>query len=121
MTEKEKPQKFSLKLKEIPVTIVDVSDVEKPYILCELSGKHRDAFFNATRDRFDFTGEKAEIKDFEGIQAELLSKCSKDEKGTLVTVEAIQEYPSSVLSELFNMASDLSALNVKGVEEAKKD
>jgi len=122
MSEKTEPRKFALKLKEISICIIDKDGVEKAYTMCELSGKQRATYLNEMNERISISPDgKAEVKDFEGIQESLLTRCLKDENGTLIKLEVLSEYPSSTLSDLFDDAQTLSCLDIKARKEAKKD
>jgi len=116
--------KFTLKLKEVPVDIVDIDGQEKVYILQELTGAQRDIFLNEMGERLKYTGGKAQgLTNYEGLQAGLVSLCLFDDKKEPVKKEVIQSYPASVLSSLFDAAQELSGLVVdeKELEKLKND
>ena len=122
MADKTETRKYSLKLKEMPITILDANGQQKDYTMHELSGKQRAQYLNEMNKRISISPDgKAEVKDFEGIQESLLSRCLKDEAGNFVTVEVLGEYPSSTLSDLFDDAQTLSGLDIKARQKAKND
>lgn len=122
MSEETKTRKYSLKLSEIPITIIDKSGQEKDYTMHELSGKRRAQYLNEMNERISISPDgKTEVKDFEGIQENLLTRCLKDEAGNFITVEVLGEYPSSTLSDLFDDAQTLSGLDIKARQKAKND
>lgn len=122
MAEKTEPRKFALKVKEIPIFIIDVDGIEKNYTMCELTGKQRALYLNEMNERINVSPDgKAEVKDFEGIQESLLTRCLKDENGELIKLVVLNEYPASTLSDLFDDAQILSGLDIKARKKAKKD
>ena len=122
MSEKAEPRKYSLKLKEISICIVDKNDVEKSYTMVGLSGKQRAKYLNRINEHVTI-GEDGTttVDDFEGLQEGLLSECLKDEHGKLVALDVLLEYPSDVLSDLFDEAQKVSGLDKGAKATAKKD
>jgi len=122
MADKTETRKYSLKLKEMPITILDANGQQKDYTMHELSGKQRAQYLNEMNERISISPDgKTEIKDFEGIQESLLSKCLKDENGKLIELAVLSEYPASTLSDLFDDAQTLSGLDIKARQKAKND
>lgn len=115
--------KFTLKLKEVAVQITDVQGRTESYVLRELNGRFRDEYLNEMGGRMKFNAEgKTEgLSDYSDLQSGLLSLCLYDEKGELVKKEALQDYPASVLSDLFDAAQKLNALDKGAKEKVKKD
>jgi len=113
---------FSLKLKKEEIQIEGIDGTEHAYTINELNGKQRDGFLNSIggRMKFNAAGKTQGLKSYEDLQAGLLSLCLKDENNVCVTMIALQDWPSSVLSELFAIASKLSGLD-KGEDESKND
>jgi len=114
---------FNLSLKEMPVEIVDTTGAKKQYILKELSGQARDTFLTdmAKRCNFGPSGRVQNIKNFQGLQAGLLSLCLYDEQSVLIKKDVLQTFPSSVLSGLFEAAQTLSSLETGGSGTEKND
>lgn len=117
-----KELKFALQLKELPVSITDIDGVEKAFTLRELSGIQRDRFLNEMggRMKFNAAGKMSGLNNYADIQAGFLALCLYDETNSLVSVENLRKYPSSVLSDLFEAAQELSKLD-KGVNDSKND
>ena len=118
----DKELKFSLVLKEVPVSVTDAEDVESTYVLRELTGRERDVYLNKMggRMKFNEAGKTEGLSDYEGLQSGLLSLCLRDGGGDLVKDKVLQEWPASVLSELFDVAQELSGLD-KGAEAKAKN
>lgn len=116
-----KELKFSLKLKEIPVQITAVDGSPKSFVLRELNGRGRDEYLNEMGGRMKFNAEgKTEgLSDYRNLMSGLLSQCLYDEENKLVDEKTLQEYPASVLSDLFDAAQELSALDKGAAKEAK--
>lgn len=113
----EKTLSFSLQRKEVPVTL----DNEE-YVIVELDGRERDKYLGTLgkRTRFDKDGKPAGLKDFDGIQASLLTLSLYKLGATgreAVDAKTIQSWPSSVVSDLFDIAKDLSGIEVDEDEE----
>lgn len=118
----DKELKFSLVLKEVPVSVSDVEGVEKNFVLRELTGKQRDTYLNEMggRMKFNKAGKTEGLSNYEGLQSGLLSLSLHDENDELVKKNVLQAWPASVLSDLFDVAQELSGLD-KGAEEAAKN
>ncbi len=118
-----KELKFELKLKEEPVTLTGKDGVAKTHVLRELTGSQRDAFLNEIggRMKFNAAGKMSGLKDYTDLQTGFLALCFYDEKNTLVSKEALREYPSSVLGDLFKVAQKLSGLDKGDEDESKND
>ena len=121
MTEKTEPRKFSLKLEEESICIVDRDGKEKAYTMYGLSGKERARYLNAVNEHVQVIDGKITVDDFEGLEENLLCKCLRDERKELVTFEVLQDYPSTTLSDLFELANKLSGLDRCAKAAAKKD
>lgn len=118
-----KELKFSLVLKEVPVSVTDAEGVEQTYILRELMGSQRDTYLNEMGGRMKFNAEgKTEgLSNYEGLQSGLLSLSLRDENDELVKKSVLQEWPASVLSSLFDVAQELSGLDKGAEAKAKND
>ena len=114
-----KALKFSTKLQEIPVEMDD-----KHYTLRELNGDQRDTFLQDMKSRVvpgSIKDDKAEVKNFNGLQASLLIKTLYDENGKSVPKDVIQSYPATVVQALFEASQELSKLSDGKKEGNKKD
>lgn len=112
------PLVFSLEKKTVPVTI----DNEK-YVLVELDGALRDKFLNnlGGRLRTGTGGQPAGLKNFDGLQADLVAKSLfklVNGEHEPVKEDTIQRWPGRVIAALFKEARTLSALNL-GKEDDK--
>ena len=101
---------FTLSLAEKSVVI----DGEG-YVLRELDGKERDTYLNdlSARTRIGANGKPAGVKDFVGLHAGLLAKALKKVVGNErqdIDKKAIQSWPASTVSKLFDIAKELSGL-----------
>ena len=117
-----KELKFSLVLKEVSVCVSDAEGVEQTYTLRELTGKQRDTYLNKMGDRMKFNeaGKTEGLSNYEGLQSGLLSLSLRDGNGELVKEVVLQGWPASVLSDLFDVAQELSGLD-KGAEAKAKN
>jgi hypothetical protein len=113
---------LSLDLIEVPVKIAG-----EDYVLVELTGKGRDAYMNnlGARMRVKEDGSPAGIKNFDGLQADLVTRCLKKikEDGTRgdITPAVIQGWPARVQTALFDRAKEISGLSDDAEEKAKND
>ena len=113
---------FSLELVEQQVAITTKDGENKTYILRELTNKQKAQYLNGMRDKVNFVdGKVTGVKDFDGLEACLLTKCFYDTDNKLITAAALQEFPARVVKQLFDAAQTISALNEEGVTEAKND
>ena len=101
-------KKFSKSLKEIPFEIDGES-----YVLRELKSKERDAYMNDQSKRIvSLSNGTSKIKDFAGIQVDLLGKCIyKDGSEKPVLKAELQEWPSNLQQELFDAAIEMNGLS----------
>jgi len=118
--------KFNLVSTVVPVTLQN-GETFVEYELREMRAADRDTYLDTVSDRLrlDANGKPAGIKKFDGMQADLVSRClfSKAD-GKPVKRDIIQGWPSSVVQGLYSEAQKLNKLNVdeeKVVGEAKKD
>lgn len=117
-------KRFSLSFKEIPIEIIDPETARpRPYILREFPGAERDAWLNALTSRVRTlpNGKQGGIKNFTGMQADLISRCLFDEENKLVSVNTIQKWPASVQIAIHEMCQKLCGLDDAAEGEAKND
>jgi hypothetical protein len=96
----------------------------KTYILREISGRKRAMYMNAISSktaRDPRTGKAQGIKNFDGIETALLELCLYEEGAvTPVPKATIEEWPSRIVTHLNDRAKQLSGLDAKAEETAKK-
>jgi protocatechuate 3,4-dioxygenase beta subunit len=112
------PLDFALELATLPVTVG--SGI---YTLTELNGKQRDTYLQNLGLRLGSTkgSDKQTVKNFDGLQASLLTLCLTDTEGKPVTKALVQEWPAKVVSALFDAARELSGLGDDEEEEEGND
>jgi len=103
---------FNLKTTVRPVVLEDAEGKQVKMALHEMSAAVRDRYLDSLtgRMRLDPSGQIAGVKKFEGLQSGLLVCCLKKEDGTLVTEKEVQEWPASVVTQLFQAAQELNKL-----------
>jgi len=117
---------LDLSSRVIPIVLKNGEGEAKTYELREMSSLMRDQFLDklSARTRMDAQGRPIGIQKFEGLQADLLSRCLFHD-GKLVTSQDIQSWPSSVVSKLYAKAQEVNHLSEveaqKVADEAKKD
>jgi len=113
--------RFELKLKEIPVTLVESGGKEVQCFLRELDGSRKGSYLDQMSDMMDFEdGEVKKIKSFSGLETSLLALCLYED-GKLMSAEKIGTFPATVQTALFNEAQKLSGLEAESKAEAKND
>jgi len=112
--------RLKLERKEMPV-ILEGPNGEEKFTLRELSGAERNKYLNKMTNRVKMTkdGKAAGIKSFDGFQADLLKLSLFDEGDEPVSVDVIEELPSSTQQKLFDEAQKLSGLDSEPDNEAK--
>ncbi len=120
--------RFNLKKKEIPVTLIDPeTEKDQEYMLRELDGEFRDEYLNKVGSKMrinERTGAILGLKNFKGIQSGLVMKCLvkvTDDGEEEVDEKTIQSWPSSVVTQLYNKARELSGLDESAEDDAKND
>ena len=93
--------------------------------LREMTAADRDKYLEdlSRRVRIDGSGKPAGVKDFNGMQAALLTRCLY-EGDKQVPMSEIQEWPAGTVTQLFQEAQKLNHLNQEEVvkdTEAKKE
>ena len=113
------PMIVKLKQAEIPVVMVTEDGTERDYIIREMVGHVRDAYLTKMSGKFEFNGkgDVTKIKNFDGLQANLLAKCLHDDDGKLVPLGTVQGFPATAQAQMFKAAQTLNGLD----EETKKD
>ena len=118
--------KFSLLLKEVPVLLKGKNEVEKKFMLRELTGAQR-ATYNASFDVKIEVGADGKAKASAGggfkmfSAKQFLALCLYDESDKLVSEEIIGGFPGTVVNGLHKAALKLSGLDKESLESAKND
>lgn len=103
----------------VPVPMC-IDGVDVNYELREMMAGERDKYLDqlSKRIRLDATGKPCGIQKFEGMHAELLSRCMfKGGDTTPVPMDTVQKWPATVVAELFKEAQKLNRLT----EDEKAD
>ena len=102
---------FETTLKEVSVTIDGVV-----YTMRELDGRQKGKYLNKMGGRIVLNnkGEVSSFKDYAGLESTLLELCIYDNANELVPAKVMEGWPSTMLTQLFNAAQDLSGLNEEG-------
>lgn len=105
---------FKLKATVIPFQIETAEGVAVDHELREMAASARDEYLNSLGDRvrIDKDGRPIGVKNFKGMQSDLLVRCLflKGEDKP-IPASAIQSWPSSVVAELYKEAQTLNHLN----------
>ena len=116
---------FRIKLKEVPVKIIDETNAEKIYKLKELTGEGRAKYndsFNYTVEMENGEAKAKPADDFKVMSAvEFLSLCFYDDKDVLVSKSIIGNYPSTMTDQLYERALKLSGMDKDSVDIAKNE
>jgi len=105
--------RIKLSTKTVPVVVETATGEELEMELCEMTAEARDKYLDvlATRMKIDASGQVSGIKRYEGLQAELLSRCLRRKSdGNFVSLSEIQTWPSAAVSFLFQEAQILNHL-----------
>ncbi len=104
--------KLNLKASSIPVKLESNGGCED-YELREMTAAARDSYLDVTSNRIkmDAAGKPSGVTKFEGLQAELVSRCLFRKDGKSVSRDIIQNWPSSVVNALFEECQKLNHLN----------
>ena len=123
---------FDLDLEEVPVKLKGKDGSVKEYVLVELDGSKRDEYLTAMGKRmktvatgkFDDKGKPVtitEIKDYKGLQAQLICMCLKNKAtGEVISFDDCQALPTKTQNALFKACQDINGLN-DTENEAKND
>jgi len=116
--------KLNLRKNSVPIEL-EGAEGETPIklVMHEMTAAKRDAYLDtlSSRTRYDANGKAAGVKKFDGMQADLLVACIVKEDGSPITIKEIQNWPSSVVSELYENAQELNHLGVDKKEQSEKN
>lgn len=104
--------KFNLKRNDVPVTI-EGGDGVLNLRLVEMSAAMRDQYLDTIQVRMGYSadGKPAGIRKFDGMQSDLLTRCLLKEDGKPVTKQEVQNWPASLVNQLFTEAQKLNHLS----------
>jgi len=107
---------FKTALREHVITIDN-----KRYSLRELDGLQKGKYMNKMGTKVDLGPDGAiqSFKDYSGLETILLEECLYDENDKLVSTEVMQRWPSSLLTDLFRLAQELSGLTEESNNELR--
>jgi hypothetical protein len=114
------PIKISLNRNSIPVELE--GETPRKMELREMLASDRDKYLDglSKRVRIDGAGKPAGVKDFDGMQAALITRCLYEGEKQ-VPMSEIQTWPASVVGELFEACQKLNKLNDKESEEVETE
>lgn len=94
------------------VVLEDENGDEKPYVLKELMGKERDAYITFMSSKYAYhEGKPVALKNYDDVRTRLLKKSIHDEEtGKLVSPNTIDNWPTTAVETLFDLAVELSGL-----------
>lgn len=115
--------KLNLKKNSIPIELGgDDGEPIVKLVMHEMSAAKRDAYLDTLTGRTRYEAGKAVgIKKFDGMQADLIVACVTKEDGTPITVKEVQQWPSSVVSQLYDKAQELNHLGETKKEQSEKN
>lgn len=114
------PKRFKKTLKTLPVEIEGDDGTVELWTLRELSGTLRNKYLTAANKKVVMKN-GVEVRDFTGSCSDLLTLCLFNPAGSTVTANVIDEWPSEMQLEIFQMAVKLSGLDKKAREEEEKN
>ena len=116
---------FDLKLKEVPVSVTTLDGQKKSYIVRELDGLQREHYNKDFDINMTLVDGKPQIQTGENFklpsEIEIRAMCLYDENGKVVSKEALEKYPSTVVTSLHKIALELSGLDKDSQAKAKND
>lgn len=114
-------RKIAVSRKEEEVDLVGADGGEVTVVIKELDGPQRNQYMEMTARRVDRSSgpDNPVVSDFDDFGIDLLAMCMYKD-GHLVKADEIKAFSSSALTELFDIATELSGLNKKGADKLKK-
>lgn len=105
---------FDLRLKVQEFQVVDTEGRNRTFKLKALTGDQRASFLNDMNRRIKMSpsGNPIGMTDFRGMQESLLGMCVYDDSDQLVPIDQLKTWPASVLGDLYDIAQELSSLNL---------
>jgi len=107
-------------------TVKDQVEVEidgQVYTVMEMSGTQRDAFLKTIRAKLNVKDntDKIEVSSTGGVQVQLIATCLQDTNGVAVIKETIQEWPSKLITGLFEICQEVNGIGEKAEAETVKN
>jgi hypothetical protein len=124
VADKPKKRRLRLTLQQEEIEIEEKDGSVDELIIRELTGKERDTYLNTMVPRMakDAKGKPTGVRDFKGMQLDLIvMSTTRKSTGKLVTAAEVTDWPSTTQTEVYKIASRLSALDDKAVQREKKD
>lgn len=116
------PIRVKANLKEVPVIIEDGDGKELNCFLREMTGTKRDKYLNSMSGNLKFiNGKVSGLKNYDGVQNRLLTRCLFKPDGEAFDSKELDEFPCSVLNQLFEIAQKLNGLDKDAEDDAKND
>lgn len=103
---------FNLQRSVVPITIKE-DGTDRQYELREMTAADRDRYLDrlGARVKVDEEGKPVGVKEFNGMQSDLLALCLWDcAAASYVKPETVQAWPSSVVSALYAEAQEMHRL-----------
>lgn len=109
---------FDLRRQEKKLKITKLDGTAANWTLREIDGSQRVLYMNmmGTKMKTDADGKAVGIKDYTGVETNLIAMCLFDEKGESVGEAEIKKFPSQVQSNLY-----LACMKLCGLMDAAKD
>lgn len=115
--------KFSVKLDSVPVILTSEDNVERDYILSELTGAQREVYNDQFKFDLEMVDGKTKASAGKGFKlmtaTEFLLMCLTTDEGKKVERAFLAGLPAKVSSALHNRGLELSGLDPKALEAAK--
>ena len=106
--------RFSVKPKSQEIQLETGQGVVETLVLEEMFSGPREQYIDSARSNFERgpDGKFVGVKKFEGLQAELLSRCLFRKEGHKpVSRDEVQGWPGGMVAELFRLAKQLNQLD----------
>lgn len=118
-------KKFTNRRKEEQVTLEDANGVETVYTIREFTESSREKYIGTQMKKAEYTakGELVKVIDYSGTRTQLLAECLYDANDVLVPISVISEWPDSLVTGLYEIATKVCNLVTDEDEETdpKKD
>lgn len=115
--------RFTTTRKEQKIEIEDESGQPQEYIVREMMGVDRDLYmtFMSGKFRVDERGKVVGMKDFNGLQSDLIRRCLYGPDGKPVEERKIKLWPASLQNAVHKLCRQINALDDDQEDVEKKD